>query len=89
VKNNQSIKKDPKSRIYKTELEANKIGNKEELNELSNTSSVEQPKRNMSRTHIGTLIPMTRIAPAEVINYKSMVPEPEWFNGDKKMFENW
>jgi len=28
-------------------------------------------------------------APAEVVNHKSMVPEPEWFNRDKKMFEDW
>jgi len=36
----------------------------------------------MSRTQVGTL------APTEVVNHKSMVPEPGWFNGDKKMFEN-
>ena len=29
-------------------------------------------------------------APAltEIVNHKSMVPEPEWFNGDKKTFED-
>jgi len=24
----------------------------------------------------------------EVVNHKSMVPEPGWFNGDKKTFED-
>ena len=27
--------------------------------------------------------------PAEVVNHKSMVPEPGWFNGDRKTFEDW
>jgi len=35
----------------------------------------------MFGTHVGTLIPMARtvpvLVPAEVINHKSMVPEPE------------
>ena len=79
--------------IQDTELEANKTGNKEELDELSNVPSVGQPKRNMFGTHVGTLIPMARtvpvLVPAEVINHKSMVPEPEQFNGDRKIFEDW
>jgi len=28
-------------------------------------------------------------APTEVVNHKSMVPEPGWFNGDRKTFEGW
>jgi len=36
---------------------------------------------------------MARMAPAsaltEVVNYKSMVLEPGWFNGDKKIFKDW
>jgi len=36
---------------------------------------------------------MARIAPAsaptEVVNHKSIVPEPGWFNGDRKTFEDW
>jgi len=47
----------------------------------------------MSGTCSGTPVPIARMAPAlapvEVINHKSMVPEPEWFNGDKKTFEDW
>ena len=47
----------------------------------------------MSRTRAGTLAPMARIAPAvaptEVVNHKLMVPEPGWFNGDRKTFEDW
>jgi len=47
----------------------------------------------MSGTCSGTPAPMTRTAPAsaaaEVVNHKSMVPEPEWFNGDRKMFKDW
>ena len=27
-------------------------------------------------------------APTEVVNHKSIVPEPGWFNGDKKTFED-
>jgi len=46
----------------------------------------------MSRTRAGTPAPMARTAPAvvptEVVNHKSMVPEPGWFNGDRKTFEN-
>jgi len=26
--------------------------------------------------------------PTEVVNHKSMVPEPGWFNGNRKMFED-
>jgi len=36
----------------------------------------------MSRTQVG--IP----APIEVVNHKSMVPEPGWFNRDRKTFED-
>ena len=47
----------------------------------------------MSRTQAGAPAPITRIASAsaliEVVNHKSMVPEPEWFNGDRKTFKNW
>ena len=47
----------------------------------------------MSRTHAGILAPMARIAPApapaEVINYKLMVPEPGWFNENRKTFKDW
>ena len=46
----------------------------------------------MSRTRASTLAPMARTVPAttpiEVINHKSMVPEPGWFNGDRKTFED-
>jgi len=41
----------------------------------------------MSRTRAGT--PAPAVAPAEVINHKSMVPEPGWFNRDRKMFKDW
>ena len=47
----------------------------------------------MSRTQAGTQVPMARTAPAsaptEVVNHKSMVPKPEWFNGDRKIFKDW
>jgi len=47
----------------------------------------------MSRTRTGTPAPMARTAPAsaptEVVNHKSMVPEPGWFNRDRKTFEDW
>ena len=72
---------------------ANKIGNEEELNELSDVLSVGQPKQNMSRTQAGTPVLVTRIAlvpaPTEVVNHKSMVPEPEWFNRNRKTFKDW
>ena len=59
----------------------------------NNTPSVRQPKRNMSGTRSDTPAPMARtapvLAPAEVVNHKSIVPEPEWFNGDRKTFEDW
>jgi len=46
----------------------------------------------MSGTCSGTPAPMARMAPvsapAEVVNHKSMVPEPGWFNGDRKTFED-
>jgi len=46
----------------------------------------------MSRTQVGIPAPMVRTAPAsapiEVVNHKSMVPEPGWFNGDRKTFED-
>jgi len=28
-------------------------------------------------------------APIEVVNHKLMVPEPRWFNRDRKTFEDW
>ena len=78
--------------IQDTELEANETGNKEELNELSDIPSVGQPKQNMSGTQAGTPAPMARTAlasvPTEVVNHKLMVPEPGWFNGDRKTFED-
>jgi len=43
----------------------------------------------MSGTRAGTPAPMARTAPTEVVNHKSMVPEPGWFNGDRKTFEDW
>jgi len=47
----------------------------------------------MSGTRAGTPAPMARTAPVsaltEVVNHKSMVPEPGWFNGDRKTFEDW
>jgi len=45
----------------------------------------------MSGTCSGTPAPMARMAlvPTEVVNHKSMVPEPGWFNGDRKTFEDW
>jgi len=47
----------------------------------------------MSGTRVGTLAPMAKTVlatvPIEVVNHKSMVPEPGWFNRDKKMFEDW
>jgi len=40
-----------------------------------------------------TPAPIARMAPAsaptEVVNHKSMVLEPGWFNGDRKTFEDW
>ena len=46
----------------------------------------------MSRTQVGIPAPMARTAPAsapiEVVNHKSMVLEPGWFNGDRKTFED-
>jgi len=68
--------------VQDTESEANKTGNEEELDELSNALLVGQPKRNMSGTRSGTP------APTEVVNHKLMVPKPGWFNGDRKMFED-
>jgi len=47
----------------------------------------------MSRTRAGTPAPIARTVPAsaptKVVNHKSMVPEPGWFNGDRKTFEDW
>jgi len=47
----------------------------------------------MSGTQVGTPALMARTAPAsaltEVVNHKSIVPEPGWFNGDRKIFEDW
>ena len=47
----------------------------------------------MSGTQAGTPAPMARTAPApaptEVVNHKSMVPEPEQFNRNRKIFEDW
>jgi len=47
----------------------------------------------MSRTQAGTPALITRmalvLAPIEVVNHKSIVPEPRWFNRDKKTFEDW
>jgi len=47
----------------------------------------------MSGTQASTPAPMARTAPAsaptEVVNHKSMVPEPGWFNGDRKTFKDW
>jgi len=47
----------------------------------------------MSGTRSGTPAPMARTAPVsapvEMVNHKSMVPEPGWFNGDRKTFEDW
>jgi len=47
----------------------------------------------MSRTRAGTPALIARmipaLAPTEVVNHKSMVPEPKWFNGDRKIFEDW
>jgi len=37
----------------------------------------------MSGTQAGTP------APTEVVNHKFMVPEPGWFSGDRKTFEDW
>ena len=46
----------------------------------------------MSRTHTGTLVLMPRTtlasASAKVINHKSIVLEPGWFNRDRKTFED-
>jgi len=46
----------------------------------------------MSRTQAGTPALMARMAPAlaptEVVNHKSMVLEPGWFNGDRKIFKD-
>ena len=47
----------------------------------------------MSRTRAGTPAPIARMVPAsaptKVVNHKSIVPEPGWFNGDRKTFEDW
>jgi len=52
----------------------------EKLNELKNVLLVGQPKKNMSRTYTGTLVPIARMVSAlaltEVVNHKSMVLEP-------------
>jgi len=46
----------------------------------------------MSGTRAGIPALMTKPALAsastEVVNHKSMVPEPEWFNGNKKTFKD-
>jgi len=46
----------------------------------------------MSKTQAGTPAPIARIALVpvltEVVNHKSMVPEPGWFNGDRKIFKD-
>jgi len=43
----------------------------------------------MSGTCVGTPVPIARTAPvSEVINHKSIVPEPKWFNRDRKTFED-
>jgi len=41
----------------------------------------------MSGTCSGTPAPVS--APAEVVNHKSMVSEPGWFNGNRKTFKDW
>jgi len=47
----------------------------------------------MSGICLGTPALMARMAPAlasaEVVNHKLMVPEPGWFNSDRKTFEDW
>jgi len=47
----------------------------------------------MSGTRADTPALMARTAPAsaptEVVNHKSMVPEPGWFNRDRKTFKDW
>jgi len=47
----------------------------------------------MSGTQADTPVPMARTAPApaptEVVNHKSMVPEPGWFNRNRKTFKDW
>jgi len=47
----------------------------------------------MSGICSGTPALMARMAPAsapaEVVNHKLMVPEPGWFNSDRKTFEDW
>ena len=52
----------------------------EKLNKLSNVLLVRQPKKNMSRMCAGTLVLIARmvsaLVPTEVVNHKSMVPEP-------------
>jgi len=54
---------------------------------------VGKPKQNISRTQASTPVLMTRTVlvsvPIEVVNHKSMVPEPRWFNRDRKIFEDW
>jgi len=57
----------------------------EDQRSLSQTSSVGQPR--MSGPHIGTPAPETPVM--ETRRHKSMVPEPEWFDGNRKGFEDW
>jgi len=64
----------------------------EDQRSLSQIPSVGQPR--MSGPHTGTPAPRTtQTAPeAPVIEtggHKSMVPEPGWFDGNRKGFEDW
>jgi len=47
----------------------------------------------MSGIQAGILAPIARMVsapvPTDVVNHKSMVPESEWFNGDRKTFKDW
>ena len=65
---------------------------KKDHRSLSQTPSVGQPR--ISGPHAGTPVPrITQTAPeAPVIEtggHKLMVPEPEWFDGNRKGFEDW
>jgi len=75
------------------EVEDNKqVEQEEDQRSLSQTPSVEQPRMSGPRT--GTPAPrITQTAPEapvmETRGHKSTVPEPGWFDGNRKGFEDW
>ena len=82
VKNNKQV----------TQEESEYQLDKEDQRSVSQTPSVGQSR--MSGPHIGTPAPrITQTAPEtpviETGGHKSIVPEPGWFDGNRKGFEGW